>query len=107
MTSAARCFDIDVEKAAGYSSPSLSSDSPRDQPSPTVTYTGGDTEEGADVVSNITPFAVRPTEYHTVPAYHRPFSLPSVCPVPPRALQESRSLDNVRITVQTRYSTAG
>jgi pheromone a factor receptor len=99
VSPAAKCFDVDVEKAAGCSSPSLPSYSSQDQQlSPTTTCTGGDTDETEDAVTSLVPI--------TVPAYHRPFSLPSFYPAPRRALQESRSLDSVCVTVQTQYATA-
>lgn len=100
VTSAAKHFDVDIEKAAGCSSPSLPSySSQAQQPSPTATCTGGDTDENEDATMNS-------TDRCTVPAYHRPFSLPSVCPAPCHVRQGSRSLDSVCITVQTQYATA-
>ena len=106
IPSAAKRFTIDIEKAAGCSSPSLSNYSPQgQQPSPTATCAGGDTDESGTDVPNSAPSRACPTGGHTVPAYHRPFSLPNVCPIPPRELQTSRSIDSVRITVQTQYST--
>ena len=99
VSSTARCSDIDVEKAAGYSSPSLPSYSPQEQqPFPTTPCTSDDIDEGGIVVTSSAPV--------TIPAYHRPFSLPSVYPVPHRALQDVRSSDNVCISVQTQSSTA-
>ena len=97
VSPAAKCFDVDVEKAAGCSSPSLPSYSSQDQqPSPTATCTGGDTDENEDAVTSLVPV--------TIPAYRRPFNLPSVYPAPRRALQELRSSDSVCVTVQTRYA---
>ena len=105
--SVARRFDVDVEKAAGCSSPSLPSYSSQDQqPSPTATCTGGDIDESEDAAATPAAVTIHSTDRCTVPAFHRPFSLPSVYPAPHRALQESRSLNSVCITIQTRYATA-
>ncbi|KAI9571964.1 putative fungal pheromone GPCR, STE3-type [Boletus coccyginus] len=107
VSSAVRSFDVDVdvEKAAGCSSPSLPSYSSQyQQPSPTATCSGGDIEESEDTMTNSGPVSVHCADRCTVPAYHRPFSLPSVCPVPLRALQEPRPLGGVCITMQTQYA---
>ncbi|KAG9310936.1 putative fungal pheromone GPCR, STE3-type [Chiua virens] len=111
MPSAAKCFDVDVEKLADGPSPSfVSSDSPRDhQPSPFVVQCteGEDISESRDVVTEFPSVAVRTQHRQTVPAYYHPFSLPVICPTAPhRTLQSTRSLDNVRISVHTEYSIA-
>lgn len=105
VSSAVRSFDVDVEKAASCSSPSLPSYSSQyQQPSPTATCSGDDIEESDHTMTNSGPVYVHSADRCTVPAYHRPFSLPSVCPVPRRALQEPRPLGGVCITMQTQYA---
>ncbi|KAF8553273.1 STE3-domain-containing protein [Imleria badia] len=107
VSSAVKCFDVDIEKAAGCASPSLPSYSSQDQQSsPTATCTGGDTDENEDAAMSSAAVTVHTIDRCTIPAYHRPFSLPSVYLAPCRARQESRSLDSVCTTIQTQYATA-
>ncbi|KAG6377724.1 hypothetical protein JVT61DRAFT_14495 [Boletus reticuloceps] len=107
LSSTTKCFDIDVEKAAACSSPSLPSYSSQDQqPSPTATSIGGEIDGSEDVPTSSAAITVHSTDRCTVTPYHRPFRLPSIHPAPRRALQESRSLDSVCITIQTQYATA-
>lgn len=105
VSSTPKYSDIDVERTTD-SSPSLPGYSQDQQPSPTATCTGSDIDESGIVEMGSTPVTIHSTDCATIPACHRPFSLPSVYPVPHRALQEVRPLDKVRIVVQSEYSTA-
>lgn len=104
VSSGAKCFDVDVEKAAGCSSPSLPSYSSQEQLTRTATCTGG-SDENEDAPMRSAASNVHSTDRSTIPAYHRPFSQPSVYPTPRRALQDPRSLDSICITIQTQYAT--
>ncbi|KAF9221756.1 STE3-domain-containing protein [Gyrodon lividus] len=108
-SSVSTCTDKDVEKSADCPSPTPPRYSREDHDlslTPTHSEVKSNVNHDDDVEAGSICLRARSPDYPSVPAYHRPFTPPSVSPVSHHEPRELQLFNSIAINVQTEYASA-